>query len=127
MTILFSPILLEVKFTLIFCCSMEQVQVAQGREAQSHIIHCGDGYYYHVREFRSHRARLKCRHYSLGCRGTASVNYQTDILTSLQRHTCRNDPLLLQDAEIRRAMIAEARDNVNGVGVRQILRDFRLR
>lgn len=104
-----------------------EVQVAAGRENGSHIFHKGDGYYYHVREVRGSRARLKCRHYTRGCRGTASVNMTTGILKSLQHHTCRNDPLLLEDLQVRRDMVTEARTNLNGAGVRQILREHRLR
>lgn len=116
--------------TFVLQVVMEQPQVLQaieGREQNSHIFHNGTGYFYHVRERRNSRARLKCRHYSTGCHGTASVNLETGVLRSLQPHTCRRDPLLPQDLALRREMVTHARENVREGSVRQILRRFKLR
>jgi len=98
-----------------------------GRKRNSLIFHCGDGFYYNVREVRTSRARLHCRHWYSGCPGTASVSLETGWLTPLQRHRHPPDHLLVDDSEMRQNMIREAETNLFGKKVQSILNGFKLR
>ncbi len=106
-----------------------EVQAIPGRSANSPILHVGDGYFYHVREVRRRRIRLKCRHLKKGCKANACLFIREDDL-KLQlnsAHSCQRDLLLLEDMRARAEVVAEARTSVTGASVRKLLRDFRLR
>lgn len=106
------------------------LQAFPGRQEGSLIFHCGDGYYYNVREVRHSRARLRCRHYSksgLGCFGTANVSFATELLVHSQPHNHGPDPLLEEDFELRRNMVHEAETNVFGRKIQTILNDWKIR
>lgn len=109
---------------------IESVQVLPGRTARSTIIHTGDGYFYHVKEIRPRRIRLKCRHAGGGCRATASLSLDNDhrlVLRSLRCHSCQCDPHLPEDVQARAAVVQEAAKCLSGASVRKILREFRLK
>ncbi|KAE8738442.1 hypothetical protein FOCC_FOCC016078 [Frankliniella occidentalis] len=110
---------------------VDTVQVLPGRTSNSCILHVGDGFYYHVKEVRPRRIRLKCRLANgRGCRATASLvlgdNNRLEI-RQLQPHQCQRDQRLPEDIETRAALVDMARTTVTGASVRKLLRDFRLR
>lgn len=103
-----------------------ELQAIPGRQNGSYIFHNGDGFYYLVRERRGNRCRMKCRRYR-SCHGTAVVDLTTGVLRPLQPHTCQCDHLLPEELAFRRDLIERASQNIRGAGVRQILRDAKVR
>ncbi|XP_052130715.1 uncharacterized protein LOC127751337 isoform X2 [Frankliniella occidentalis] len=102
--------------------------VIPGRSAGSHIYHCGDGYFYLVREVRRYRRiRLYCRKYRQNCHGTASISLQTGEFSSNQPHSHPPDHLFVPDTEVRRQMLEYARNTFSGTTSRVILNNFKLR
>lgn len=105
-------------------------EVFRGRFASSRIIHCGDGYYYNIKEERRSRYRLKCRHYQSGGRGctaTASLCKASGVLKHLNPHNHGPDHDLEEDFVVRDAMINEARTDVAGKKIRRIIDETKLR
>lgn len=105
-------------------------QVMPGRKAGSVIVYCGDGFHYNIREVRSKRVRLLCRHYKSrggGCPGTATVNLATGYLTHLEPHNHDRDRLLRSELYARRAMVDTARSSTFGKKIHAILRDAKIR
>lgn len=105
-------------------------QLMRGRKKGSVIVHCGDGFHYNIREVRSTRVRLLCRHYKSrggGCPGTATVSLATEYLTHLEPHNHDRDPLLKADLLVRRTLIDTAGKCVFGKKVQAILRDAKIR
>ncbi|KAK3916404.1 Prostate and testis expressed protein 3 [Frankliniella fusca] len=108
---------------------VQDVQVIPGRSANTSIFHVGDGYYYHVREVRPRRVRLKCRHIKKPCSGTGSMFFVSGKLKlrHLKPHVCERSPILADDIVARQELIQEAKSTITGASVRKILRDFKLR
>ncbi|KAK3932363.1 Threonine synthase-like 2 [Frankliniella fusca] len=101
-----------------------------GERVDSTIFHGGDGYYYHVREVRPRRVRLKCRHLvKHQCEGTGCMFFVDGQLKlqHLQPHSCPRDHMLSEDILARRTVVQEAKSSTSGQSVRKILRDFKLR
>lgn len=113
-----------------WCGAMDVPGVAEavaGQNPGSVLFHKRDGFFYHVREIRGRRARMQCRHYSKGCRSTATVNLVTGLLRRLKPHNHAPDRLLLDDEALRREMMEDARANNFAKTARQILNEHRLR
>ncbi|KAK3909846.1 Endonuclease MutS2 [Frankliniella fusca] len=109
---------------------VDTVLVLPGRTAKSTILHIGDGFYYHVKEVRPRRIRLKCRHAGRGCKATARITLCNNRLElrALQPHTvCQRDEQLPEDIEARAELVREAGQCRNGHSVRKTSRDFRLK
>lgn len=105
-------------------------QLMPGRKAGSVIVYCGDGFHYNIREVRSKRVRLLCRHYKSrggGCPGTATVNLATGYLTHLEPHNHDRDPLLRSELYARRTMVGTARRSTFGKKIHAILREAKIR
>lgn len=108
---------------------VHEVLVLPGRKKNTTIFHAGDGYFYHIREARQRRIRLKCRHLvGHACKGTACMFIMGDQLKlqHLQPHSCARDPMLAEDILARQNLVHEAKTSTSGLSVRKILRDFKL-
>lgn len=103
------------------------VRVAPGKYMNSHIFYKGDGFYYKIREIRNARVRLQCRHYSRGCRATAGLNLDSGMLYSFQRHAHPPDHLLLEDMDLRKRIVTEAKHSLLGQSLKRMLDQIKIR
>lgn len=113
-------------FSILGIMNDQGLEACPGRRRDSHFFHNGDGWHYNLRERRSTVARLKCRFYNRGCRGTAAVNLTTGVLYHLQPHNHDPDPLFVEDMALRRRIIDDAESDVFGITTRGLLNRHRL-
>lgn len=106
-----------------------QVQCFAGERAGSHMFHRGDCLFYHLRDIRGDRARVRCRFRSVHnfCSGTASVSLDTGLMVHETEHNHDRDPLLQDDLKLRHAMMEEARTNEYGAKIKTLLVSWKLR